>query len=504
MAASSEYVEPTYGNWRIPVRAGIGRMSGLATILLFAVLIITMMVLKFAGLLAGILTGLVGVLLILGLSYKDKHGFSVLERSAERTLFMFAKRSKKNMYRSGPLHPVGTYKLPGVVSSCKTYEGKDASGRGFTVVHMPAVGIYSIAIGVEPDGAALVDREDIDQWVANWGGFLAELGREIGLVGAAATVETSPGSGMKIRKEIESSLSDEATPLARQALYEAATDYPAGVAQTRCWVTLSFSAAARSGSKKRTPEEMLREFSSNIPHWCTYLEGTGAGIATPLSKDELAEIIRIAYDPAAARLFEDAYYRDETVQLELDAVGPSATEVDWNTYRHDSGVSMCWTMSEAPRGNVFSNVFARLLSPHYGIDRKRVTLIYRPIESARTATIAEQDQNRARTRLTSKKYGSARLEVDLAAANATANEEARGAGLTYFGMIVSATMDTTVRNEEHIKELAAIVEQELEPASRIKLRRAYGAHDAAFAATLPLGVMLNRHTVLPEMIRSAL
>ena len=79
---------------------------------------------------------------------------------------------------------------------------------------------------------------------------------------------------------------------------------------------------------------------------------------------EIGQIVRAAYDPAAARLLDQAAYAGEPLTIDLSSAGPSTAVVEWNHYRHDSGVSVCWTMSEAPRGAVFSNVFARLLEPH--------------------------------------------------------------------------------------------------------------------------------------------
>ena len=126
-------------------------------------------------------------------------------------------------------------------------------------------------------------------WVANWGGFLAEMGREISLVGVSVTGETSISSGVKLRKEIESTLSSEASPLARQALEEAAMTYPAGMRQNRMWVTISLAAAARSGARRRKPEVMAQELATKMPFWSSHLEATGAGLATPLEGHELAE-----------------------------------------------------------------------------------------------------------------------------------------------------------------------------------------------------------------------
>jgi hypothetical protein len=38
----------------------------------------------------------------------------------------------------------------------------------------------------------------------------------------------------------------------------------------------------------------------------------------------------------------------------------------------------------------------------------------------------------------------------------------------------------------------------------VLLRRAYGAQDTAFAASLPLGLVLPKHVLLPTEIREAL
>ena len=499
---SPEYVEPTYGNWRLPVRAGLGRLSGLTSVMVFISIFVTIFVLKLGGMVQGLVTALVCLAVLAALSIKDKHGYSSLEKLVERVIFMFSRLFKRNKYRSGPLGftKEGTFKLPGVASSVTPYQGMDSMGTAFTLVHMPAVGTYSVTFAVEPDGASLVDQQDIDQWVANWGGFLAGLGREVGLIGAVVTSEVSQGSGARLQKEIKATLSPDASPVAQQMLQEAAVTYPAGVTQHQVWVSLVFSAAPRPGARRRKPEDMVRELANKIPYWCAHLESTGAGLATPMSAGELAEIVRVAYDPAAARVLDEAVYQGDDVSLDFENIGPAAAETLWDEYRHDSGVSVCWTMSEAPRGTVYSNVLSRLLASHAAVDRKRVSLVFRPVDSARTADVVEKDQNTARTRLTSTRHGSARLAADLDAANATAAEEAKGAGLTYFSMIVSAT----VEDPERLPEAVAAVEQELAPAARIMLRRAYGGHDAAFAATLPLGVMLNRHVLLPEAIKSAL
>ena len=65
-------------------------------------------------------------------------------------------------------------------------------------------------------------------------------------------------------------------------------------------------------------------------------------------------------------------------------------------------------MTGAPRGSVNSSVLSRLLAPHGDIDRKRVSLLYRPMDSAKAAAVVERDQNNANVRITSGNRPSAR------------------------------------------------------------------------------------------------
>ena len=84
-------------------------------------------------------------------------------------------------------------------------------------------------------------------------------------------------------------------------------------------------------------------------------------------------------------------------------------------------------------------------------------------------------------------------------AQATAAEEASGAGLMNFGLIVTATtMDRTQEPEAR----AAI--DSLTSAARLRMRPAFGSQDSAFAAALPLGLVLPRHLRIPNEVREAL
>lgn len=82
---------------------------------------------------------------------------------------------------------------------------------------------------------------------------------------------------------------------------------------------------------------------------------------------------------------------------------------------------------------------------------------------------------------------------------ATAAEEAAGAGLLNFGLVVTAT--TT--DPAHEAEARAAIDS-LSAAARLRMRPAYGSQDTAFAAALPLGIILPRHVKMPVEVRESL
>lgn len=491
----------TYGNWRRPTSPGILGLGSVGTALLLGGLILVVMTVMIAGLLeAVILAGVLGIVMLAVLT-KDSHGKSLLSRGGARAAWWSTRSKGSNLYRSGPLGRAlwGTYQLPGLAAPTRLSEHTDSYGRPFALLHTPATSSYSIVIGTEPDGAALVDQEQIDVWVADWGHWLANLGDEPGIEAAAVTIETAPDSGTRLRREVAMNIDEDAPAFAREMLNEVVGRYPAGSSTVKAFVSITFNSANRSGGKKRVAEEMGRELAARLPGLTAGLQATGAGAAHPLTAQELCEVIRVAYDPAAALLIDEAHSAGETPELSWPDVGPSAAQASWEGYRHDSAYSCTWAMTSAPRGNVQSGVLARLLAPHRDIARKRVSLLYRPIDAAKAAAIVEADLRAAEFRLTSTGKPAARDSLAVRAAAATASEEASGAGLVQFGMLVTAT----VADLDKKADARAAVDN-LSATARLRLRPVYGSQDSAFAAALPLGLVLPKHVKVPSELRDKL
>jgi hypothetical protein len=489
----------TYGNWRRPTSPGIGNLGLLSTVLLFAGFLAVIITLFFGGVIAAVIVGGVLGVVFAGLNTRDRHHRTTLQRVAGRGAFWRTRTRGRHLYRSGPVGwvPTARHTLPGLAAGSEISEAEDAYGRRFALLRLPSRNDYAVTFSCEPDGASLVDAEQVDSWVAHWGNWLASLGDEPGLVGAQVTVETAPDFGTRLRREVENNLDPDAPTVAQAMLRDVVESYPAGSATVRAFVTLTFTGTVRG--VRRDPEVMARDLAVRLPALSEGLHATGAGAARPVTARELAELVRTAYDPAAAHTFDAARAAGEQLTVDWADVGPTAAQATWDHYRHDSGVSVTWGMTEAPRGEVLDSVLATLLSPHRDIDRKRVALLYRPLAAGAASDAVVSDVNAATFRAQSARPGNARTATDLRKAERSALEEAQGAGVTNFSMLVTAT----VSSEAQLPLATAAIDS-LAPTARIRLRVLHGSQDSAFTAALPLGIVVPRHLRVPTELRNAL
>jgi hypothetical protein len=144
-------------------------------------------------------------------------------------------------------------------------------------------------------------------------------------------------------------------------------------------------------------------------------------------------------------------------------------------------------------------VLERLLAPHPDIDRKRVTIVYRPVDAARAAAIVEADLRAAEFVASASKKPTARSVTAARAAAATAAEEAAGAGLVNFALLVTAT----VTDPDRAPQARAAIDT-LAATARLRLRPVYGGQPAAFAAALPIGLILPQHLSRAEALHGRL
>lgn len=485
----------TYGNWSRPQSPGIWGLGTIGTALV--ILTPAAMVIGFlASIYLGLALGLLGLLALAPVALKIR-GRTWGEVAMVRFAWWRAKSKREHLYLSGALaQPYGQHRLPGLLAQSELIATRDGFDRPAGIVVVPQTGHYTAVLKLDPEGASLVDQEQIDWWVAGYGMWLAQLAHEPGFEAAAVTIETAPDPGTRLATSVESQRSPQAPQLAHQVLDRILQTYPAGSAQVTAWVTLTYRS---TGSRnKRGREAMINHVASRLPVLCDAMRGTGAGAVRPMTAHEITDTVKVAYDPAIATKVEQLRAAGQPTGITWKNAGPKAHVAAWDSYRHDSGVSRVYSMDVAPRGTVLASVLTQLLQPHPQIPRKRVTLTYRPHAPGEAARIVDRDVRNAYFNQEGAR-GTARDRLTIRAVEKSATEEAEGAGVTRFSLFVTVTVDSAADLED-----ADTLVDGLEGTARMELRPVFNGQAPAFAVCLPTGIVLPEHVLVPSTVREAL
>lgn len=493
---------PMFGNWRRAVSVGVGRLGLVGLIILFAGSLLLLVVMKFVGLLPAAGCALVLLLLLWAVTARDKHHRTILQRAATRIGFTWARARGATIYRSGPTSfvPWHGFALPGLAAGMQVSEWTDRMDAPFALLHHPADNSYAVVLESEPQGGELVDPEQLRQWVAHFGGWLAGLADEPNLVGAACTVVTEADPGTRLRTEVEGATDPGSHPIAQAMLRECIESYPSGTAATTVWTSCTFTGAAAGTGKKLATGEVAANLATRLPGIYEELSATGAGAPRPASSAALAEAVMVAYDPTQRPVIDRMRAAGEEVDLDWSQVGPARTDAAFDHLRHGGNLSVTYGMTLPPRGEVFSDVLVRLLGPIPEVDRKAVTILYEPINPGRAPDVAETDVNNAQTRAKSMRRPSQAATTDVAAAVANSRAEAKGAALVNFSLVVTAT----VTDPERGPAMLAAMDNAI-GAARLRCRVLEGSQDSAFLiGAVPLGLVPARHRLIPAELAESL
>lgn len=491
-----------YGNLRRPNRPGIVGFGAVATLAgLFGVLV-TIIVVAFAGLGPGLVALTATFLGVLPSRRSARDGRSWYERAWKRAANTLNRSAKRDVLLAGPagFSPDGRCRLPGLLAATELQTAHDAYGQPFAVLFTPATKHYTVSFECAATGQDQVDQDEIDRQVAYWGAFMAQMGEWTDVDGAQVVVETAPDTGLRLRSAVRERHSDDAPPFAVAVIEDLLEAYPIGSAQITTRVTLTFTAAPRAGqTKPATREEMHARIGYLLPSILGNLAVAGAGQSVRvITGDELTDAVRVAFDPSVASDVEQAR-RDGGTGLTWDEAGPVRLRPYDDCLQHDRAWSRTWQMLTPPSGAFQSDVLARLLAPHPEVARKRVAMLFRPQDAATAAAIVENDVNAATFTASQRRQASARGTADVLAARKAAQEEASGAGLVRFGLVITATCtdrDDLPRAEAAIRQLTG-------PA-RLKTRLALGNQEVAFTAGLPCGLVLPHHMRVPAPVKDFL
>ncbi|MFF2277925.1 SCO6880 family protein [Agromyces sp. NPDC058126] len=426
-----------------------------------------------------------------------RQGRNIYQRTALRAAHRRAARTGAGVVVAGPAGrvPDGSSQVPGLLTSSVLSEHTDSYGNRFGVIRLPKHHQYTVVIECFPDGDALVDTARVNHQVAAWGAWLGELGVEDAVIGASVTVETAPDPGLRLRRMVTENIVEGANDFATAVAADLAGNLTGGSQQVATRVAVTFTGRG-VGKTPRPAEDVTEEIGNLLPTLLAGLTQTGAGLSVrACTAQDIADFTRVAYDPTVAARVEQARVEGGTGLRWADA-GPVFADPHLDRYFHDRAVSKSWQMYEGPRGQFFATALRRALEPSKKVLRKRVTLLYRPVPAGEAPAMIEGDINNATFAGSTKRRPSARQVLAQRQAVKAGEEEAQGAGLVRFGLIVTAT----VASSEELPALSKVIPG-LTNQARLRIRDAYGNQDVAFQAGLPLGLVLPEHMLLPDRAR---
>ena len=147
----------TYGNWRIPRRAGFGKMGFGESIFGLVGLAVVSVVAMSKGVVIALAVAVVWAGLVLLMVTRDVHGVSVAERMNQRMRFGRAARRKSNIHATGGIAPDATQgmcELPGMLHASRLSEHRDSYERPFGLIEH-GDGTLSVVMSVAPEGGAV-------------------------------------------------------------------------------------------------------------------------------------------------------------------------------------------------------------------------------------------------------------------------------------------------------------------------------------------------------------
>ena len=486
--------QPTYGGWRRSRPLGLFGLGFAQTMVVLAAMTAALITVS-VNLSAIAVIGPICAAVVVG-NVAQWNGVPLSQALIQRARWSAGSARGRTSYVGGVMAATQhAWQLPGVLAATALLSIDTGRGGRCGVVWHRRLGTMTVTFRCAAQSTWLADPDTATAWVANWGSWLAGLGHVPMVRWVAVTVDTAPDPGTRLADYITERLAPDGPAAALRVLRQLAELAPQAAADVHTNVSLTFDPAV-SPARPRTLTDQLAEVSRALPGLQDSLAGCGLTVLGLATAQQLAGMVRQAFDPAArgdvARLLGGPAEHAARL-LDWGNAGPVAAQEHPDRYEHEQATSVSWAWHEAPRQPVTHHVLARLLAP--GDYPKRVSLLYRPLTAAQAAAEVEQQVNaatfRSAYRRARKLDPTARDVADHEQAAQAAREEAHGAGVG----LISLWVTTTVLEPADLGRAIADVESRADTC-KVRLRRLWRSQAAGFATTLPAGIcppVLSRH-----------
>ncbi|WP_259316393.1 SCO6880 family protein [Kitasatospora xanthocidica] len=455
---------------------GLAGMSREATILAAVVLIADGIVgARYPGTL---LVTMPLTLALAGLAAARRQGMPALAYYWAVLAWRHADRSGSTSYRQVLLPQPYALDLPGVGASSVLIAAHDpTTGRPVGVVHNRSSGAMTVTTLLAPGGTLMATTSAVRGSLRSWSAVLDAMSTDEQILGAAVTVQITPGAGEALADDVKDRRRPDAPRLALDTIDELVRTTPRATASVAPWMSVIVDPTAGANP----PTDLAEQVAEALRVVDTLdLSGTGTDIVRRSTPTDLRRLVRSAYDPAVF----DA--RDEDfAELTWGECGPVAADDLLEAYAHDGAVSVSWVLREMPRRPIPYSVLLPLLSP--GRFQRRITLSYRVLDPYEGEAVLEREISNAeqRAQATAQVRGRARWsqKADHQRAEQAAHQAASGAQVVEWTLRVT----TTARSAAELPDARQELERAVKATKGIRMRPAYGAQASTFAAGLPIG-----------------
>ncbi|MYT82490.1 hypothetical protein YW3DRAFT_06782 [Streptomyces sp. MnatMP-M77] len=415
---------------------------------------------------------------VVALTASRRHGMPALSYYRAVVAWKLAARSETTSYRAVLLPHPYALDLPGVAASSTLIKAHDpTTGRDVGVVHNRATGCMTVSTLLAPGGSLMAPTGTVRGNLRTWASVLDAMSTEDQILGACVTIQITPGAGEALGDDIKARRDPHAPALARSVVSELVRTAPHATASVSPWMSVTVDPCATATASLDLGEqvaETLRVVDS------LDLSGTGTDIIRRATDVDLRRLVRAAYDP------DSFHARDEEIrELSWGECGPQAADDHFEEYAHDGAISVSWVLRAMPSRPIPYSTLLPLVSP--GRFQRRVTLAYRVLDPREGERVLEREINSAANRATATAQvkGRARWsqKADYAKAEKAAAQAAGGAQVADWTLMVTVT----ARNAEELPAARQEVERAIKVTRSIRMRAAYGAQAAVFAAGLPVG-----------------
>lgn len=393
--------------------------------------------------------------------------------------------------------------LPGILAPLTIMQGEMPGGAPLAIAYHRIDRTYTAVAKVKFAGIGLVDSTRREQRVSGWAGLMAGLCQEGNpMVRIQAMQRLVPESGAALRRWHTDHLAPDAPALAVEITSGLLATATLATSQREAYLAFTMD-TKRAASQIRAAgggtAAAATVFARHLRALGSSIAGADLAIEAWLGPRDLAEVIRLAFDPHAGRHLAERRANanghlstGEGLPAGVDpaVAGPAGAEARPASYVHDGAHSVTYWIQDWPRSQVFSTVLAPLLGE--GAHRRTFSMHIEPLGPRE----AERDVMRERTARSvavrmRQKTGQIVPEHErkaLERADAQDAERAAGHGLVRFTGYVTVT----ITDESQLEDACAAVEADA-AAARIELKRMWFAQDIGFAmSALPLGFGLPK------------